>query len=313
MAVYVVTGGGGFIGSHIVEELLRRNETVRVIDNFSTGKWENVEPFEGGAEIIEADIAEGKNLLRFLKGADFVIHQAAIPSVPKSILDPVKSHHANVNGTLQLLNASREANVRRVVYASSSSVYGDSPTLPKHEGMMPNPLSPYGAQKLFAEIYCQVFSRVYGLETVSLRYFNVFGPRQDSTSQYSGVLALFIPAVLQNKRPTIYGDGRQSRDFTYVQNVVEANLLACTVAGVAGQVFNVACGDRITVNSMLQQINKITGKDIAPTYADPRPGDIKHSQADITRAKEHLGYQPKVSFEEGLRNTIEWYRKNLSL
>ena len=311
MAVYVVTGGGGFIGSHIVEELLRRNETVRVIDNFSTGKWENVEPFEGGAEIIEADIAEGKNLLRFLKGADFVIHQAAIPSVPKSILDPVKSHHANVNGTLQLLNASREANVRRVVYASSSSVYGDSPTLPKHEGMMPNPLSPYGAQKLFAEIYCQVFSRVYGLETVSLRYFNVFGPRQDSTSQYSGVLALFIPAVLQSKRPTIYGDGLQSRDFTYVQNVVEANLLACTVPGVAGQVFNVACGDRITVNSMLQQINKITGKDIAPTYADPRPGDIKHSQADITRAKEHLEYQPKISFEEGLRNTIEWYRRNL--
>jgi len=312
MAVYVVTGGGGFIGSHIVEELLRRNEIVRVIDNFSTGKWENVEPFEGGAEIIEADIAEGKNLPRFLEGADYVIHQAAIPSVPKSILDPVKSHHANVNGTLQLLNASREADVKRVVYASSSSVYGDSPTLPKHEGMMPNPLSPYGAQKLFAEIYCQVFSRAYGLETVSLRYFNVFGPRQDSTSQYSGVLALFIPAVLQSKRPTIYGDGLQSRDFTYVQNVVEANLLACTVPSVAGQVFNVACGDRITVNSMLQQINKITGKDIAPIYADPRPGDIKHSQADITRAKEHLGYQPKISFEEGLRNTIEWYRRNLS-
>jgi nucleoside-diphosphate-sugar epimerase len=313
MAVYVVTGGAGFIGSHIVEELLRRNETVRVIDNFSTGKWDNVEPFEGGAEIIEADIAEGKNLSGFLKGADYVIHQAAIPSVPKSILDPVRSHHANVNGTLQLLNASREANVKRIVYASSSSVYGDSPTLPKHEGMMPNPLSPYGAQKLFAEIYCQVFSRAYGLETVSLRYFNVFGPRQDSTSQYSGVLALFIPAVLQNKRPTIYGDGLQSRDFTYVQNVVEANLQACAVPVVAGQVFNVACGDRITVNSMLQQINKITGKDIVPIYADPRPGDIKHSQADITRAKEHLGYQPKVSFEEGLRNTIEWYRKNLPL
>ena len=311
MAVYVVTGGGGFIGSHIVEELLRRNEIVRVIDNFSTGKWENVEPFEGGAEIIEADIAEGKNLPRFLEGVDYVIHQAAIPSVPKSILDPVKSHHANVNGTLQLLNASREANVKRVVYASSSAVYGDSPTLPKHEGMMPNPLSPYGAQKLFAEIYCQVFSRAYGLETVSLRYFNVFGPRQDSTSQYSGVLALFIAAVLQNKRPTIYGDGLQSRDFTYVQNVVEANLQACTVPVVAGQVFNVACGDRITVNSMLQQINKITGKDIAPIYADPRPGDIKHSQADITRAKEHLEYQPKISFEEGLRNTIEWYRRNL--
>ena len=313
MAVYVVTGGAGFIGSHIVEELLHRNETVRVIDNFSTGKWENVEPFEGSAEIIEADIAEGKNLPGFLKGADYVIHEAAIPSVPKSILDPVRSHHANVNGTLQLLNASREANVKRIVYASSSSVYGDSKTLPKHEGMMPNPLSPYGAQKLFAEIYCQVFSRAYGLETVSLRYFNVFGPRQDSTSQYSGVLALFIPAVLQNKRPTIYGDGLQSRDFTYVQNVVAANLQACTVPVVAGQVFNVACGDRITVNSMLQQINNITAKDIAPIYADPRPGDIKHSQADITRAKEHLGYQPKVSFEEGLRNTIEWYRKSLSL
>src|SRR5881396_1781356 len=301
MPVYVVRGGGGFIGSHIVEELLRRNETVRVIDNFSTGKWENIEPFEGGAEIIEADIAEGKNLPGFLKGADYVIHQAAIPSVPKSILDPVKSHHANVNATLQLLNASREANVKRVVYASSSSVYGDSPTLPKHEGMMPNPLSPYGAQKLFAEIYCQVFSRAYGLETVSLRYFNVFGPRQDSTSQYSGVLALFIPAVLQSKRPTIYGDGLQSRDFTYVQNVVAANLLACAAPapGVGGQAFNVACGDRITVNSMLEQINKITGKDVTPIYADPRAGDIKHSQADITRAKEHLGYRPKVSFQEG--------------
>src|SRR5438128_6216243 len=312
MAVYVVTGGGGFIGSHIVEELLRRNEIVRVIDNFSTGKWENVEPFEGGAEIIEADIAEGKNLPRFLEGADHVINQAEIPSVPKSTLDPVKSHNANVNGTLQLLNASREANVKRVVYASSSSVYGDSPTLPKHEGMMPNPLSPYGAQKLFAEIYCQVFTKAYGLETVSLRYFNVFGPRQDALSQYSGVLALFIPAVLQGRRPTIYGDGLQSRDFTYVQNVVEANLLACAAPRVGGEAFNVACGDRITVNSMLQQINKIAGKDVVPIYSQPRAGDIKHSQADITRAKEHMGYQPKISFEEGLRNTIEWYRKSLS-
>src|SRR5438874_3645793 len=249
MAVYVVTGGGGFIGSHIVEELLRRNEIVRVIDNFSTGKWENLEPFEGGAEIIEADIAEGKNLPRFLEGADYVIHQAAIPSVPKSVLDPVKSHHANVNGTLNLLNASREAGVKRVVYASSSSLYGDSPTLPKHEGMMPNPLSPYGAQKLFAEIYCQVFTRVYGLETVSLRYFNVFGPRQDATSQYSGVLALFIPAVLQNRRPSIYGDGLQSRDFTYVQNVVEANLLACTVPGVAAPAFKAPAGARTSGQS----------------------------------------------------------------
>jgi len=312
MARYVVTGGAGFIGSHIVEELLRRNETVTVIDNFSTGKRENVKPFEGTAEIIDADISQAKNLAQILKGAEYVIHQAAIPSVPKSIIDPVKSHEANVNGTLQLLVACREAGVKRVVYASSSSLYGDSPTLPKHEGMMPNPLSPYGAQKLFGETYCQVFTKSYGLETVSLRYFNVFGPRQDATSQYSGVVALFIPAVLKGRRPTIYGDGQQSRDFTYVKNVVEANLLACKAPGVAGQFFNVACGDRITVNSMLQQINKITGKDISPVYADARAGDIKHSQADITRAKERLSYVPRVSFEEGLRDTIEWYRENLS-
>jgi UDP-N-acetylglucosamine/UDP-N-acetyl-alpha-D-glucosaminouronate 4-epimerase len=312
MAVYVVTGGGGFIGSHIVENLVRqRNTVVKVIDDFSTGKRENVEAFKNDVEIIEADIAETKNLAQFLKGADYVIHQAAIPSVPKSILDPLKSHNANVNGTLNLLLACRDAGVKRVVYASSSSLYGDSPTLPKREGMMPNPLSPYGAQKLFAEMYCEVFTKAYGLETVSLRYFNVFGPRQDSTSQYSGVLALFIPAVLQGRRPTIYGDGLQSRDFTYVQNVVEANLLACKVPGVGGQVFNVACGDRITVNSMLHQINKIVGVDISPVYAEPRSGDIKHSQADITRAREHLGYEPKVSFEEGLRATVEWYRKNL--
>jgi len=311
MAVYVVTGGAGFIGSHIVEELVHRNETVTVIDNFSTGKRENVKPFEGKAQIVDADISQAKNLAQILKGADYVIHQAAIPSVPKSIMDPVKSHEANVNGTLQLLVACREARVKRVVYASSSSLYGDSPTLPKHEGMMPNPLSPYGAQKLFGEMYCQVFTRSYGLETVSLRYFNVFGPRQDATSQYSGVLALFIPAVLEGRRPTIYGDGEQSRDFTYVKNVVQANLLACTAQGVAGQAFNIACGDRITVNSMLRQINKITGKDVAPVYADSRAGDIKHSQADITRAKEDLGFKPAVTFEEGLRHTIQWYRENL--
>jgi len=311
MAVYVVTGGGGFIGSHIVENLVRQRNTVKVIDDFSTGKRGNVEAFKNDVEIIEADLAETKNLTQFLKGTEYVIHQAAIPSVPKSILDPLKSHNANVNGTLNLLLACRDAGVKRVVYASSSSLYGDSPTLPKHESMMPNPLSPYGAQKLFAEMYCQVFTKAYGLETVSLRYFNVFGPRQDSTSQYSGVLALFIPAVLQGRRPTIYGDGLQSRDFTYVQNVVEANLLACKVPGIGGQVFNVACGERITVNSMLHQINKIVGVDISPVYAEPRSGDIKHSQADITRAREHLGYEPKVSFEEGLRATVEWYRKSL--
>ena len=312
MAVYVVTGGGGFIGSHIVEELLRRGETTRVIDNFSTGKRKNVAVFEKSAEIIEADIADGKNLTKFLTGADYVIHQAAIPSVPKSILDPMTSHRANVNGTLNLLLACREARIKRVVYASSSSLYGDNPILPKHEGMMPNPLSPYGAQKLFGEMYCKVFTKAYGLETVSLRYFNVFGPRQDSTSQYSGVLALFIPAVLQDRRPTIYGDGSQSRDFTYVQNVVEANLLACKAPCVAGDAFNIACGDRITLNSVIEQINFITGKQIFPIYAEPRPGDIKHSQADISRARELLGYAPSVGFREGLAQTVEWYRSNIS-
>ena len=311
MAIYVVTGGGGFIGSHIVEELIRRGETIRVIDDFSTGKRENVSAFKTHAEIIEADISEAKNLADLFRGAEYVIHQAAIPSVPKSILDPMKSHRANVNGTLNVLIACREAGVKRVVYASSSSLYGDSPTLPKHEAMMPNPLSPYGAQKLFGEMYCRVFTKAYGLETVSLRYFNVFGPRQDSTSQYSGVLALFIPAVLQDRQPTIYGDGSQSRDFTYVQNVVEANLLACKAPGAAGQAFNIACGDRITVNSMLQQINSIVGKSISPIYAEPRAGDIKHSQADISQAKDLIGYEPRMSFVEGLRRTIEWYRKKI--
>ena len=312
MSVYVVTGGGGFIGSHIVEELLRRNQTVKIIDNFSAGRRANIRSFERDVEVIETDLAETPDLARHLRGAEYVIHQAAIPSVPKSILEPIPSHHANVNGTFQLLLACREADVRRVVYASSSSLYGDSPTLPKHEGMSPNPLSPYGAQKLFGEIYCQVFTKSYGLETASLRYFNVFGPRQDPSSQYSGVLSLFITAVLQGRQPTIYGDGLQSRDFTYVQNVVEANLLACTAPGVAGDTFNIACGDRITVNSALQVINKITGKDITPIYVEPRAGDIKHSHADIRKAENGLGYKPRVTFEEGLRRTIDWYRQSIS-
>jgi nucleoside-diphosphate-sugar epimerase len=312
MAVYAVTGGGGFIGSHIVEELLRRNETVKVIDNFSTGRRENIKDFAGEVEVLELDVASTPNLATHLRGVDYVIHQAAIPSVPKSIIQPVPSHHANVTGTFNVLLASRDARVKRVVYASSSSLYGDSLTLPKHEGMMPNPLSPYGAQKLFGEMYCQVFTRTYGLETAALRYFNVFGPRQDPSSQYSGVLSLFITAVLQGRQPTIFGDGLQSRDFTYVKNVVEANLLACTAEGIAGEAFNVACGDRITVNTTLQLINKITGTDINPIYTDPRPGDIKHSQADIHKAQVRLGYNPHVNFEEGLRRTIDWYRESIS-
>jgi UDP-N-acetylglucosamine/UDP-N-acetyl-alpha-D-glucosaminouronate 4-epimerase len=311
MPNYVVTGGAGFIGSHIVEELLRRNQSVKVIDDFSTGKRENLEPFAKSVEVITTDLSQAPDLAKIFSGVDYVIHQAAIPSVPKSILDPLTSHNANVNATLNVLIAARDAKVKRVVYASSSSLYGDSPTLPKHEEMMPKPLSPYGAQKLFGEIYCQVFTRAFALETASLRYFNVFGPRQDASSQYSGVLAKFIPAVLQNRQPVIYGDGLQSRDFTYVQNVVEANLLACTAPGVAGEALNVACGDRITVNDMLRQINQVTGKDIAAIYEAPRAGDIKHSQADVKKAATLLKYKPNVTFAEGLKRTIEWYATNL--
>ena len=311
MATYVVTGGAGFIGSHIAHELVRQKHSVRIIDNFSTGKRANIDALAGNAEVLDVDLADATNLADIFRGVDYVIHEAAIPSVPRSIKDPVKSHHANVDGTLNVLVSARAAGVKRVVYASSSSLYGDSPTLPKHEDMKPNPLSPYGAQKLFGEMYCQVFWKSYGLETVALRYFNVFGPRQDATSQYSGVMAKFIPAVLQDRRPTIFGDGLHSRDFTYVANVVDANLLACTAPNIAGEVFNIALGGRITLNAVLQQINKVLGKDISPIYADPRPGDIVHSQADVTKARARMGFEGKVSFEDGLRKTVEWYRDNL--
>jgi nucleoside-diphosphate-sugar epimerase len=311
MSTYVVTGGAGFIGSHIAEALLREKHTVRIVDNFSTGKTSNLDSFRSDVEVFTLDIADGAGLKDAFRGADYVIHEAAIPSVPKSMLDPVSSNRANVDGTLNVLVAARDAGVKRLVYASSSSLYGDSPTLPKHEGMPPNPLSPYGAQKLFAEIYCRVFWKAYQFETVALRYFNVFGPRQDATSQYSGVLAKFIPAVLQDRSPTIYGDGLQSRDFTFVANVVEANLLACTAPGIAGEAFNIACGDRITVNSMLEQVNKIVGKNIPAIHEPARGGDILHSQADVTHARTRMGYQAKTTFEEGLRRTVEWYRDNL--
>jgi len=311
MSIYVVTGGAGFIGSHIVEALLKNNHRVRVVDDFSTGKASNIESFRNNLELFTLDISDGAGLENAFRGADYVIHQAAIPSVPKSMLAPVASHQANVNGTLNVLVAARDAGVKRLVYASSSSLYGGSPTLPKREDMTPNPLSPYGAQKLFAEIYCQVFWKAYQFETVALRYFNVFGPRQDASSQYSGVLAKFIPAVLTNKRPTIYGDGEQSRDFTFVANVVDANLLACSAPGIAGEAFNIACGDRITVNSMLAQVNKITGSNVAAIYEAVRSGDILHSQADVTKARTRMGYQARTSFEEGLRQTIDWYRDNL--
>jgi UDP-glucose 4-epimerase len=311
MATYVVTGGAGFIGSHIAEELVRLKQTVRIVDNFYSGKEENIAGFRSSVEVFRQDIAEAGKLSEIFKGADYVIHQAAIPSVPRSIVDPVSSNRANVDGTLNVLVAAKDAGIKRVVYASSSSVYGESPTLPKREDMPPAPVSPYGAQKLFAETYCRVFTRVYGLETVSLRYFNVFGPRQDATSQYSGVFAKFIPAVLQDQVPTINGDGLHSRDFTYVANVVAANLLACTTPGIGGEVFNVACGGRITLNSLLAEINRITGKNIAANHAEARQGDIRDSQADIEKAAARMGYRPHVSFEDGLKKTVEWYSQNL--
>jgi nucleoside-diphosphate-sugar epimerase len=313
MSTYVVTGGAGFIGSHIAEALVRQNQTVRIVDNFSTGKAANFEAFRNKVDVIKLDIADGHGLADAFHNADYVIHQAAIPSVPKSMLDPVTSHRANVDGTLNVLVTARDAGVKRLVYASSSSVYGDSPKLPKEESMAPNPLSPYGAQKLFAEMYCQLFWKAYGLQTVSLRYFNVFGPRQDPTSQYSGVLAKFIPAVLQGRQPVIYGDGLQSRDFTYVANVVNANLLACTAPEIAGEVFNIACGDRITVNSMLEQVNEIAGKKIEAIHDSPRAGDILHSQADISKAKSKMGFQPGTTFAEGLKLTVDWYRSNVAV
>src|SRR5436190_2751525 len=311
MATYVVTGGAGFIGSHIAEELVRLKHSVRIVDNFYSGKEENIAAIRSNVEVFRQDIAEAGKLDDISKGADYVIHQAAIPSVPRSIVDPVSSNRANVDGTLNVLVAAKDSGIKRVVYASSSSVYGDSPTLPKREDMPAAPLSPYGAQKFFAETYCRVFTRVYGLETVSLRYFNVFGPRQDATSQYSGVFAKFIPAVLQDRVPTIHGDGLHSRDFTYVANVVAANLLACTAPGIGGEVFNVACGGRITLNSLLEQINRVLGKNIAANHGEPRPGDIKDSQADIEKAVTRMGYRPHVGFEDGLKKTVEWYSENL--
>ena len=311
MGSYVVTGGAGFIGSHIAATLASRGDQVVVLDNLSTGKSANLEAIDPSVEFRNVDLADA-DLIAHLKGVDTVFHQAAIPSVPRSVKDPEGTHQANVDGTLNLLVAARDAGVRRVVYASSSSVFGDSPELPKHEGMMASPLSPYGAQKYFSEVYAQVFWRTYGLETVALRYFNVFGPRQDASSPYSGVLARFIPAVLRDARPVIYGDGHQSRDFTFIQNVVEANLKAADAENVAGEVFNVACGDRITVNEVLDEIKSLTGSTVEPIYEARRPGDILHSQADPSKAMKLLGWSPSVSFREGLEKTIEWYREDLA-
>ena len=312
MATYLVTGGAGFIGSAIVCELLTRGQQVRVLDNLSTGRQENLKEVMDQIQFIAGDLCADGVAERVLEGIQYVLHQAAIPSVPRSIADPLGTHRANVDGTLRLLEAARQAGVRRVVYASSSSAYGDTPTLPKVESMEPNPASPYAASKLAGEYYARVFVQVYGLETVSLRYFNVFGPRQDPTSPYSGVLSRFIIALLRGEQPRVYGDGEQSRDFTFVADAVEANLLACVAPEASGRVFNIGTGHRYTLNQTLAVLSEILGCRPEPIHEAARPGDVRHSQADISAAQRGLGYEPQVGFKEGLRETVGWYRENLT-
>jgi len=310
MARYLITGIGGFIGSSLARALLSRGEQVRGVDNFSTGKRENLAEIQNRLDLREADILDLDAMHQACAGVEYVLHHAAIPSVPKSVLDPLGSNRANVDGTVNVLVAARDAKVKRVVYAASSSAYGDTPTLPKHEAMKPDPISPYAVAKLASEQYMMSFYRCYGLETVSLRYFNVFGPRQDPSSPYSGVLAKFITLMLRGEQPTIFGDGEQSRDFTYIDNAVGATLLACAApaAQAAGQVFNAATGRRTTLNETFNLLQRLTGYSGPPRYAPERKGDIKHSLADISRAEAALAYKPAVDFEEGLRRTVEWYR-----
>jgi nucleoside-diphosphate-sugar epimerase len=307
MANYLVTGGAGFIGSHLAEELARRGEHVRVVDNLSTGKRQNLAHVPS-VEFLEGDLADLEVARRAVQGIDYVLHQAAIPSVPRSVQDPITSNRANIDASLNVLVAARDAAVKRVVYAGSSSAYGNTPTLPKVETMATAPLSPYALQKLVAEQYCQMFTRLYGLETVTIRYFNVFGPRQDPSSPYSGVISLFISALCDARQPTIYGDGEHTRDFTYVANVVDGVLRACTAESAKGEVINVATGGRISLNTLFKTIRELVRANIEPIYADPRPGDVKDSQADISKARRILGYQPTVSFEDGLAKTVTWYR-----
>jgi UDP-glucose 4-epimerase len=307
MAHYLVTGGAGFIGSHLAEELVRRGHRVRVADSLITGKRANLDHLPD-VELRVGDLADIEFAHEAVQGCEYVLHQAAIPSVPRSVKDPMSSHRANVDATVSVLVAARDARVRRVVFAGSSSAYGNAPTLPKHEDMPPSPLSPYALQKVMAEQYLQMFTRLYGLETVTTRYFNVFGPRQDPTSPYSGVISVFATSLLENRPPTIYGDGEQTRDFTYVANVVDGVLRACEAPNVRGEIVNVATGGRISLNHLFEQMRQLIGADVKPIYAERRAGDVKDSQADIRKAKTLLGYEPIVSFEEGLRRTVEWYR-----
>jgi nucleoside-diphosphate-sugar epimerase len=309
--VYLVTGGAGFVGSHIAAALAGAGARVRVLDDLSTGHVENLEEIGGAVEFVRGALTDADALARALEGVEVVFHEAAIPSVPRSVENPEVTHRACVEGTFALLVAAQRAGVRRLVYAASSSAYGDQPTLPKIEDMRPEPLSPYAAAKLVGEYYCQVWARVYGFETVSLRYFNVFGPRQDPSSPYSGVISRFIAALASGQRPVIYGDGEQSRDFTYISNVVDGNLRAAETAQGVGQVINVATGRRTTLNELLDALKRITGRtDAEAEYREQRVGDVRHSLADITRARKFLGYEPKVGLEEGLQKTLEWWKQS---
>jgi nucleoside-diphosphate-sugar epimerase len=303
---YLVTGGAGFIGSHLVAELLRRGQSVRIADDFSTGRRENV-PAAPAVDLVEGDLADPDVARRAVDGVTYVLHQAAIPSVPRSVKDPVGSNRANVDATVQLLTAARDAGARRLVFAGSSAVYGNAAVLPKREDMRPAPLSPYALQKLVAEQYCQMFTKLYGFETVTTRYFNVFGPRQQPGSPYSGVISLFIEAVSEGKTPTIHGDGRQTRDFTYVADVVDGVLRACEAPAAAGEVINVAGGGRISLLEVLRTLQNILRKEVAPAFGPPREGDVRDSQADIHKARQMLGYEPRTPLEDGLRRTVDWY------
>jgi UDP-glucose 4-epimerase len=311
MEKFLVTGGAGFIGSNICKRLVSQGCFVRVVDNLSTGKKSNLADLIDKIEFIQADMGDSEVAQSAMKDVDVVLHQGALPSVPVSVDNPAATHQHCVNATFTLLLAARDAGVKRFVYAASSSAYGDAPTSPKVETMPTSPLSPYAVAKLTGEYYCSVFYNIYGLQTVSLRYFNVFGPQQDPASQYAAAIPAFVTAILKDEPPTIYGDGEQSRDFTYIDNVVDANLLAARANQTKGEVINIACGMAVTVNEIIDMINELLGKNIKPIYADPRPGDVKHSLADITMAKELIGFEPVTNFKDGLQKAIEWYKDNL--
>ncbi len=309
MSTFLVTGGAGFIGSHLTEAIVNAGHRAVVLDDFSTGRRENIHHLLPIIRLIEGSITDLATCRRAVQGVDFVLHQGALPSVPRSIKDPIRSHTVNATGTLNMLTAARDEGVRRFVYAGSSSVYGDTPALPKFESMPPSPRSPYAIAKYAGESYCRTFFELYGLETVVLRYFNVFGPRQDPDSDYAAVIPKFIARFLNDTSPVIFGDGTQSRDFTYVENVVRANLLACAASSAAaGQVFNCACGERVTLTALANELRSLTGSTCAPTYGPPRPGEVAHSLASLDRAREYLGYEPGVNLREGLAKTVSWYR-----